>query len=115
MELNRSFTLPVHLDHNEESEACKRDIVTVSPRECISDVEASMDSDFFSSLRNSISSNRSSIVNNENSSFTPVRKRERSVSLSPIGSLRKSLRFDSSAHSSPFVSRSNSSITTNMM
>lgn len=84
MELNRSFTLPVHLDHNEESEACKRDIVTVSPRECISDVEASMDSDFFSSLRNSISSNRSSIVNNENSAFTPVRKRERSVSLSPV-------------------------------
>ena len=120
LNLQHSYTLPLNPERENCRESISKDVVIISPRECISDGEGSFDSDFISSLRQSISSTRSSLVNSNGSVFTPVRKRERSVSLSPvmaflqgnmqIGSVKKSLRFDSSNTASPFISRNTSSI-----
>ena len=110
LNLQHSYTLPLNPERENYRESISKDVVIISPRECISDGEGSFDSDFISSLRQSISSTRSSLVNSNGSVFTPVRKRERSVSLSPIGSVKKSLRFDSSNTASPFISRNTSSI-----
>ena len=110
MNLQHSYTLPLNPERENYRESISKDVVIISPRECISDGEGSFESDFISSLRQSISSTRSSLVNSNGSVFTPVRKRERSVSLSPIGSVKKSLRFDSSNTASPFISRNTSSI-----
>ena len=90
LNLQHSYTLPPNPEREMNMENISKDVAVISPRECISDGEGLNDSDFISNLRQSLSSTQSSFLNSNGSVFTPVRKRERSDSLSPVIAFYKS-------------------------
>ncbi|CBK21285.2 uncharacterized protein [Blastocystis hominis] len=66
--------------------------------------------DLVSDIRNSLVRNQRNIGNGAGSAFTPIAKRVHSDNQTPSPYIQKSLRFDSSTESSPFMSRNTSSI-----